>query len=168
MSGLPKRSKILMQNKIWKPWKSKFTPDLAYAPSKPINPYFLFQGCQILNTRVAISQVNLKCYKNQILEEFCLTYFSFFWTVYCWSTYYTTYYQELFQLCNKWATCTWFTVVLGLECSSRHILDMFLLFQRPSAARCCRKTLAMVCAAAIATVLLKKILWDRRRYIIEK
>ena len=95
-----------MQNKIWKPWKSKFTPDLAYAPSKPINQYFLFQGCQILNTRVTISQVNLKCYKNQILEEFCLTYFSFFLTVYCWSTYYTTYYQELFQLCNKWATYT--------------------------------------------------------------
>ena len=57
-----------------------------------------------------------------------------------------------------------FTVVLGLECNSWHILDMFLLFQRPSAARCCRKTLAMVCTAAIATVLLKKILWDRRRY----
>ena len=136
--------------------KIKIYPRFSICTIKTYKSIFFVSGLPNFEYRVTISQVNLKCYKNQILEEFCLTYLSFFWTVYCWSTYYTTYYQELFQLCNKWASCTWFTVVLGLECSSRHILDIFLLFQRPSAARCCRKTLAMVCAAAIATVLLKK------------
>ena len=134
----------------------KIYPRFSICTIKTYKSIFFVSGLPNFEYRVTISQVNLKCYKNQILEEFCLTYFSFFLTVYCWSTYYTQ------LIIRNYFSCAIneqrIPVVLGLECSSRHILDMFLLFQRPSAARCCRKTLAMVCAAAIATVLLKNIL----------
>ena len=87
--------------------------------------------------------------------------FQFFLTVYCWSTYYTTYYQELFQLCNKWATYTggawpWmqFSTYLGY----------FPSFSAPK----CRKVLSEnschgVCSSNRNCPLIK-ILWDRRRY----
>ena len=86
--------------------KIKIYPRFSIRTIKTYKSIFFVSGLPNFEYRVTISQVNLKCYKNQILEEFCLTYFSFFLTVYCWSTYYTTYYQELFQLCNKWATYT--------------------------------------------------------------
>ena len=86
--------------------KIKIYPRFSIRTMKTYKSIFFVSGLPNFEYRVTISQVNLKCYKNQILEELCLTYLSFFWTVYCWSTYYTTYYQELFQLCNRWATYT--------------------------------------------------------------